>query len=214
MDDYSTFIKECYKDLLRIARASKGQHDLSDVQSEIWIQAAEISQKLNFEVDYTNPEHQELLIKYTYCKLIKYSETFTQFAESLNQPKFTDSNERLIDSIISINDRSPLEILNEQESNDIRNQKTSEYTLGNAWLRLLDLHHNRMVLVSQKLKISLSYCYKCYNRALDLTQMQEPIPFTKKVDSSFSPQPWRPFKISRLPQQLELDLSAPDLLSA
>lgn len=60
--------------LRRIAGATRGDMNVEDVKQEAWLVAADIEQRRGYPVDFSDPGDQESVLKWLYCKLVKFAE--------------------------------------------------------------------------------------------------------------------------------------------
>lgn len=205
LEAYFTFLRKRQADLRRIARHSRGAYLLEDVESETLITAVELTEKTKEIIDFNNPKHQDLLIAYTYQKLVRYCEYTLNRASSLDQLPEESSLPTLITSISNGPEENPLYQLENEEDNhsaDMLNLCT--HTISGAWLLILDKCGNRMVKVAYFLKLSVSQSYRCYNRVVYTTQRQHDLPFYSTL-SEMSLRPWRENRLYRKPIQLNFD---------
>lgn len=184
----------------RIAWHSQGESRLEDVQSEIWLVADELSKKRDNPIDFLNPEHQDLLIAYTYQKLVRYCETNVRNAARIDD---TDNEGDQLNYENRLTNGDIEDPLNQIIVEPDRPAGTlGPLSLGAAWTSVLDRCNNQMTSVAYFLKLSLSHSYRCFNQALHVTQWQHQLPLYLSDKASLNPQPWRRYRRYRKPEQL------------
>lgn len=60
--------------LRRIAGATRGEMSVDDVKQEAWLVAADIEQRRGYPVDFGDPADQQSVLKWLYCKFVKFAE--------------------------------------------------------------------------------------------------------------------------------------------
>jgi len=70
----SEFLRDQAAALRRIAGATRGDMSVEDVKQEAWLVAADIEQRRGYPVDFGDPDDQESLLKWLYCKLVRFAE--------------------------------------------------------------------------------------------------------------------------------------------
>jgi hypothetical protein len=60
---FQSFLNKMKASFRRIARATKNELTTEDLQQEAWIVADEISKKRGREIDFSDPEDQDLVIR-------------------------------------------------------------------------------------------------------------------------------------------------------
>ena len=74
MRTISEFLRTQAAALRRIAGATRGDMSVEDVKQEAWLVAADIEQRRGYPVDFGDPGDQESLLKWLYCKLVRFAE--------------------------------------------------------------------------------------------------------------------------------------------
>jgi hypothetical protein len=207
---FQKFLIDRRKDLQRIARSTRGEYEPADVQNEAWLMIHVIRNTKDTQFDISNRPHQDLLISYLYQYFVRYTEKTVRHAEKLDHwngstdESFT--SHPLLRKLAADAESDPLNEWLERESVSRRPTETLDrHSLAGAYIDLLRRFDNKMRAVADYLLISISYCYKRYSVALQLTRSQRPFPNAGTDDKNFSPRAWRSFRIWTAPQQLVLD---------
>jgi len=77
-------------------------------------------------------------------------------------------------------------------------ERIDPFSLGYAWVTLINNYQRNMEAVASVLKISVSHSLRCFKQALFITKFQ----LSLSLDLSEKPGPWRQHHFSRLPEQL------------
>lgn len=70
----SEFLTDRAAALRRIAGATHGDMSVEDVKQEAWLVAADIEQRRGYPIDFRDPDDQETVLKWLYCRLAKFAE--------------------------------------------------------------------------------------------------------------------------------------------
>lgn len=82
--DIAQFFRDRADDLKRIARATRGDTELGDVQNEAWLVAADVERKRGYPVDFGVRADQETVIGTLYNRLVKFAEKHFRHAVRLD----------------------------------------------------------------------------------------------------------------------------------
>lgn len=207
---FQKFLIDRKKDLQRIARHTRGEYEPADVQNEAWLMIDHIRNTKDVQLDISNRQHQDFLLSYLHQHFVRYTEKTVRYAEKLDQwngnteEGFT--SHPLLRKLAADAGSDPLNEWLERESVSRRpSEPPDRHSLAGAYIDLLRRFDNKMRAVADYLLISISYCYRRYAVALQLTRSQRPIPNARTDDKNFSPRAWRSFRIWTAPQQLVLD---------
>lgn len=74
MRTISELLRDQAAALRRIAGATRGDMIVEDVKQEAWLVAADIERRRGYPVDFSDPGDQESVLKWLYCKLVKFAE--------------------------------------------------------------------------------------------------------------------------------------------
>ena len=195
---YLDFLKIRKEDIDRIARHSRGAYEIEDIHGEIILRIEAVQQKLTCPIDFLNPEHQDLLIGYTYNGLLLYGETTMRRTVPLDSSDQEDYFPNYSNTLTKGEIENPLNrILSE---NDEPLKGIDPFSLGYAWVTLINNYQCNIKAVAFALKISVSHSLNCFRHALFITKLQLSLP----LKLSENPGPWRQHPLSRIPEQLTL----------
>ncbi len=192
--------------LAAIARCTRGEVEPDDVKSVAWEMACVIQTQGGTEIDFLNPDCQDLIISYTYQKLVAYTEKTVRYAIRLDHgpPGSDDNAPTLMERLRDPGSPDPVEQLIALEEYQAQPAVDPHRSCACAYVLLLRRFNGWMPAVAHFLRISTSHTYRCCARARQAEVQQLPIPIHVQ-DTAFQPRPWRSFKLCRTPRQLALD---------
>lgn len=204
LEAYHRFIRECSRNIARIARKTCGECSAQDVVNELCVTALELKDRKSIEIDFDSPEHRDWLLAYTYQRLVKFTETTTRYATSLDAP-WLDDIDNLYNKVADT-EADISEILEDEESSvsEQRLLKQQGMTLSCAWLLMLEQYANDMKRVARFLKLSRSHSYRRLNEVAFLEQAQYSLPLSPGGCEEQPIRPWRKYWYCRPPEQLDL----------
>lgn len=193
-----------------IANKTCREYTLEDVQGELWITAVFLLERKGLSVDFDNDEHQELILSYTFQRLVRYNERTLRYAVSVDHGFHDDDVSRPLDRLVSHYVDNPQALLErEYEENQGSGQmRLQGMSVAAAWLLVLERCGGRMVNVAYFLRLSLSHTYRCYQRARMLAEQQSPLSLEAGGRSDMVVRAWRKYRQWRLPEQLEFDFES------
>lgn len=205
-DGFDYFVRQRQSDLKRIARATRSEYQLDDVKSEAWVMAQEMYATKNIPINFSDLEYQELLLKYVYQALVRYTETQVRYAIRLDHSSADhDEDEHpLMRTLVSDGGRDPLAELLTREAAQEAETIYVDSSLAAAYADLLHQFDNKLQAVADYLLISISRLRRHRARAKSLVLHQLSIPLAHRDGSRFRLKPWRRFRFQRRPIQLEL----------
>uniref|UniRef100_UPI003341874B hypothetical protein n=1 Tax=Castellaniella defragrans TaxID=75697 RepID=UPI003341874B len=207
-DAFQQFTIQCKKDLERIARATRKEHQFDDVVNEAWIMACDLHTSDGNPLVLSDADCQQLLLSHLYQHLVRYTDLKIRHAVRLDHAPKGGEHEGdahpLAYLLTSDDGRDALRELVEQEADKERESSLIAHgSLAAAYVKLLRRFDNNMSAVADHLRISRSYAYRrCANarwRAIHMAHI--PIP----VGEKFIPGPWQSFRLRRPYVQLVLD---------
>lgn len=117
MSPIEIFLRDCVKDLKRIARATNGDASLDDVKSEAWLMAHDLAGRGD-PLDLASADGQDSMLRKLYGKLVMRMQTCIGFARRLDKD-WDQSNEdaglRLCDTLAGPKESDPLHALEQHE---------------------------------------------------------------------------------------------------
>lgn len=162
-------------------------------------------------IDWLNPKDQDLLLRYLYQHLVRYTERHLQYAVRLDRWTGKDGEDNvhpLLNKLAADDGADPLALISAREESlqAELNEPDCHHSLASAYVHLLRRFDNKMSAVANHLLISRSYCYARYARVLLLAQRQHPIPLQRAAKQDrFMLGAWRKFRLRKTPVQLAFD---------
>lgn len=215
---FERFLKQCRPALKRVSSHTRGEHSLSDVEASAWLLAEELRLDKGVSPDFDSRDYQERILGFLYHKLVRRSELNVRYAVRLDHSPAgapEDAAHPLLAKLAADEGLEPLALLIQQEESlaDSEAEPASYESPAAAYLQLLRRFDNKMLDVATHLLISRSWCYRRFNRALNLARLQWPL--AKEAFSTaegLEPSPWRKFRAIHVRRQLELDIDVPMLI--
>ncbi len=174
----------------RISRATKGEQSVEDLQQQSFVIAHEISASRGSPLDFTNPENQELLIRYVKHRNVKRGDWAFRKSARILQEYDEDDNKSQILSIPAAESADPLVLfLHEEEAKEkIEGFLVKSYSQATAYL-LTFMHFNYdAASISAHLEIAVSTLTKRVLSSREIMARQ-PSLFDRivKMERSFIP---------------------------
>ncbi len=207
---FQQFIENASRSISVISRETRGEYACEDITSELWITAADLQEKKNIEINFVDPQHQALILSYTFQRLVHYCEKKVRTAKRLDHGYFDDAPS-LYDITADQEGENPLDqlVLEQQAEAEKDVLDALGISIGAVWLAMLDRFGGRMVCVARFLKLSVSHSYRCYRKVQWLSATQMPLALEARNSGAVRClRPWRPCKIYRIPEQLDFDFEA------
>lgn len=210
-DVFERFTVQRRKDLARIARHTRGEHQFEDVVHEAWVMASTLLTTDGDPLDLANAAGQHTLISYLYQHLVRYTELNVRQAIRLDHKPGGDELDGdvhpLTYLLVSDDGRDPLgELIDQETESALENELVAHGSLAAAYVRLLRYFDNRMSAVADHLKVSRSHAYRrctqAMRHAIEASHIPIPLP-----NERFVPGPWRRFRLLRQPVQLTFDFN-------
>ncbi|MBR8653497.1 hypothetical protein KDH83_09285 [Achromobacter sp. Marseille-Q0513] len=210
---FECFLKQCGTALRRIASHTRGEYTVEDVQGAAWVLAEELKASKSVAIAFEDPTYQQMLIRFLYQQLVRYTETQVRHAVRLDHWHHGDDpghdQHPLMRKLSADSGSDPLVAILARENEDLALQidPLPHESRAAAYLHLMRRFDNRMREVAKHLLISLSYCYYRYNEAKSFARCQTPLSSEGMwVPDEFLPRGWRSFRATRPWKQMELDL--------
>jgi hypothetical protein len=197
---FQRFLKEERSKLVLIARHTRGECSVEDVNNEAWVMIHELQARGRL-VDLGAPDGRILLLKYLYQKLVRYTDRQVRFAERFEQAAVHGENadrNPLLNTLASDPSLEPLTALlaAEELAREPRNEPPAHESPASALVMLLRVFDNKMPRLSDYLLISVSHCYRCCAKARRLAVHQRPLRAPIQAsDEKHALRPWRKFRI-------------------
>lgn len=214
---FRQFLASHGKKLKSIADATRGEFQLEDLHGEAWLMAGEIRRLRGVRIDFLDPGFQNLLLAYLYKHCVDFRERKLRRALRLDKPRGGADGDDLpawIESLQASEFSDPVLELIEQEAAQVaRPVPPWHYCEAAAYVHLRSRYNGSMQRLADFLRISSSWCYRRYDRAIYRSRCLslELGAAGREPDSALKR--WRHFKLRRIPDQLSLNFGAKDLCS-
>lgn len=90
---FMQFLQSRRPDLRRIAAHTRGEHTMDDVIGEVWLTARQIGDKRGLDIDFAEPDDQELVLSWVYRQLVSWADKSVRFAVKLDRDWDTEDAE-------------------------------------------------------------------------------------------------------------------------
>jgi hypothetical protein len=160
MDSFDRFAERHRRDFARIARATGGEHQADDVAQEAWLMATAVAARHERAVDFDDPAFADLLLRYLYQALVRYTELNVRRAVRLDHGGDDDADAPhwLMNRLAADGGGDPLSCLVEAEDAVSRpDVDTPHPSLAGAWVLLLRACDGRIATVAARLLISVGF---------------------------------------------------------
>ena len=205
-DLFERFTIQRKKDLARIARHTRGEHQFADVVNEAWVMAWSLKDTNGEPLNLAHAAGQKMLLSHLYQHLVRYTDLNVRNAVRLDHaPGGNDQDGEahpLTYLLVSEEGRDPLRDLTDRESAlAVEAELDAHGSLAAAYVHLLRHFDHKMSAVANHLNVSTSYAYRrCAHAIWHATHSAHiPVPLLNK---RFVPGPWRRFRLRRRPVQL------------
>jgi len=213
-DGFESFLQRHATELAAIARWSRGEYTLGDVQNDAYVRAYDLGAKRGHPLDLEDADDAALLLR-RLRNHFRYADVVVRRAQRLDHAAAGDGDRGhhwLMDVLAADNGEHPLSLLEALESYAPEPELPGPYHSEiAAWQWLLERFDRRMADIATFLLISVSWCHACRRRARHRAGMQWPLPHDLLIsdDEIGAIQPWRKFKLPTrvlvAPSQLTLD---------
>lgn len=204
MRTISEFLRTQAVALRRIAGATRGEMSVEDVKQEAWLVAADIEQRRGYPVDFGDPDDQESVLKWLYCKLVKFAEKQMRHAVRIDRDWDQEDAEvaasalaRLLTSPL---DSDPLVRLQQAEDEvDYTEVVRHSYSEASAYVLLLIRFDWDVEALAADLRVAVQTLRK-HLKLCGIRAKVQPSLFDglAVVDPAFEPRRARRFSIRRL----------------
>ena len=186
--------------ICRIARRTRGEFSILDVQGEAWLLAHELAGTDGITAFLALEVNQDKLLGYLYKRLVCYRECKIRHAVRLDQQEDDSPDKYDVLCRPGVGELAdPLEILQTAESPPPGNEVPGPYdSPAAAFVHLLSRHGGSMRAVANYLRISVSHCYRRCAKARHLAEFQRSIPIhTGSAGGDLPLRPWRSFQLPK-----------------
>lgn len=184
-DAFEKFKRDQKAAFTRIARATRGTHDVGDLESEAWLIAIEIGKRRGCRVDLSNQAEQDQVLAWLYKRFVDF--VAGKFKQSIDQESDAEStwHERLAAS----EDSDPLEqlIRIDDQQVPIASAKKS-FSQYSAYVVLLERFGTNVLRLTEYLSVSLGTLKKRIEGAREHAGRQPSLfDGVCAIDTSFMP---------------------------
>lgn len=202
-------------DLKRIARQSRGEITLQELESEVIIAISDFEVKKERDFDHLYFTDQDWLIKGLYFKFVKRIDHKLKYAQRIDQELETADGSTWITELPAEETSDPLQFaLFEENHREIEQLLADSYSEAKAYVVSFDHFDHDKIKLSAFFNITSDTLNKRVNRALLHVRLQPSIfDRIEKIDQSFFPlagikKNKKPTKFNRFsPQFLHFNLS-------
>lgn len=190
---FEQFLQRRQQELQRIARATRGELCLHDVQSEAWLTALRIQERRGREFDFADEDDQDQLLAWLYQDLVKWADTKIRYAVKLDQSADDDDHDRT-GAMLARTLTAPLETDPQvlqgmvEEQADFRTRVLKSYSQAAAYALLLLRVQGSIADLATLLYTTRSTVLKRMRRA-GLLALRQPTLFdgVSQIDPGFEP---------------------------
>lgn len=198
------FLRAQAAELRRIAGATRGDMNVEDVKQEAWLVAADIEQRRGYPVDFGDPEDQQSVLKWLYCKLVKFAEKQMRHAVRIDRDWDQEDGELAASALARLL-TSPLEsdplIRLQQAEDEIDYAKIvrHSYSEASAYVLLLIRFDWDVEALASDLRVAAQTLRKRLKRC-GIGAKVQPSLFDglAVIDPAFEPRRARSFRVRRL----------------
>jgi hypothetical protein len=138
---FENFLKKMLHNFRRLARMTRNELSVEDLQSESWIVAHEISNRRGYNIDFSDPNDEQLLMRALNVRHVKRGDWHLRKSVRIDQDSSGDENEINWSNRIRARDSSdPLVTLIERETGfELEKMLRSSYSQATAYIKLFDV---------------------------------------------------------------------------
>lgn len=201
-----------------IAKKTKYEYELGDLEGEAWLIAADMVGQ-DPSLDLADAGVQDRLLARLYQRTVKFCEIQVRYAERIDRAFEGDdgaSEHPLMRRLQADGGAHPLSLLLEGPPVHLVRDDPDPYaSKAAAYIRLIQRCGHRMPAVARFLRISVSHWYRCCKRAKQVAKQQPSLPgMILPEDDERALVPWRAVRAERRARQLELFPVLPQLWGA
>lgn len=172
---FQLFLSNMKASFRRIARATKSEMSIEELQSDAWIAAHEIGEKRGREIDFTNPDDQKLLLGALHIRNVRRPEKNMRYAARIDQSQEGEEGEvnSWANRLRADDASEPLTSLERQESaRDEGKMLIESYSQAAAYVALFVRFKNNREDVCAYLVISKDTLSRRVNFAAKTVRLQ------------------------------------------
>ena len=204
------FIARHPRAFARIARRTRRERLVEDVESEARVLAADMAERAPDPLDFDNAEFVDRFFGWLNQRLVHFQDKKVRHGVRLDHaPEGSDLDRHPIAERLVASGGDPVALLMAAEDmQDDRKLVECAHGLAAAYVRLARHFRNDVRAMADDLLISSSWAYHRIRLASDLAERQTPIPFPSSRKKLPLPRPRRTTRVEWRPEQLALDFGA------
>lgn len=138
---FENFLKKMFNNFRRLARMTKNELSVEDLQSESWIVAHEISNQRGYNIDFSDVNDEQLLMRALNVRYVKRGDWHLRKSIRIDQDNSDDENAiNWSNRLRALDSSDPLVILVERETGfELNNMLRSSYSQATAYIKLFDV---------------------------------------------------------------------------
>ena len=173
---YTRFLNDRRADLRRIARATRGEATLEDIEQSVWLLAQELGERRGYTLDLLNPTDQDLLLRRLYNRFVKYTEKLVRYAVRIDEEADDEkagAGATIARLLAAPSESDPVVILmREEAAEELELMIRRSYSEAVAYLVLLRRFQWSMQVLADALRIVLGTLRQRIERAIDMVKVQ------------------------------------------
>lgn len=173
---YESFRKAKRAKLRAIARATRGESSLEDVEQSVWLLAHELGERRGYALDLLDPADQDFLVACLYNRLVKHTEKLVRYAVRVDEDP--DDEEAGAGAAIARLLAAPSEsdpavtLLREEAADAIESTVHRSFSEAAAYLVLLRRFRWSMLALAEALSIVAGTLRQRIDRAVEIVKVQ------------------------------------------
>lgn len=138
---FENFLKKMLNNFRRLARMTRNELSVEDLQSESWIVAQEISNRRGYRIDFSDADDEQLLMRALNVRHIKRGDWHLRKSVRIDQDSSGEENEINWSNLLRARESSdPLVTLIERETGfELNKMLRSSYSQATAYIKLFDV---------------------------------------------------------------------------
>jgi hypothetical protein len=193
---FETFIKGALANLRRIARATRNEKTVDDLQQDAFLIACEIAEKRGYEIDFSDEADQSLVLSYLNHRSVKRGDWKFRRAERIDATQIDDDGEMAnwFRNLAAPLSSDPLVQLEARQSpSQLETILATSYSQAAAYLVIL-AHFGDLKTIAAYLAVTIGALNTRFGRASEVVKTQ-PSLFDRieKIPVSFLPKQRFPY---------------------
>lgn len=173
---YTRFLSDRRADLRQIARATRGEATLEDIEQSVWLLAQELGERRGYILDLMNPADQDFLLRCLYNQFVKYTEKLVRYAARIDEDPDDEKAGpgAIVARLLAASPGSDplMALMREEAAEAVELTIRRSYSEAVAYLILLRRFRWSMQGLADALRIALGTLRKRIERAIDTLKVQ------------------------------------------